>query len=62
MVTRQVSSALLGCRKKVFESARHMWCLVATHLSSCHGMMMLLGQQLGDALPEDLLRAGKEIG
>ena len=34
---RQESSALVGCRKKVFENARHMWFLVAAHLSSCHG-------------------------
>ena len=34
MVARQESSALLGCRKKVFENARQMWFLVA-HLSSC---------------------------
>ena len=37
MVARQESSALLGCRKKVFENARQMWFLVAAHLSSCHG-------------------------
>ena len=37
MVARQESSALLGCRKKVFENARQMWLLVAAHLSSCHG-------------------------
>ena len=29
MVARQESSALLGCRKKVFENARQMWFLVA---------------------------------
>ena len=27
MVARQESSALLGCRKKVFENARQMWFL-----------------------------------
>ena len=37
MVARQESSALLGCRKKVFENACQMWFLVAAHLSSCHG-------------------------
>ena len=37
MVARQESSALLGCRKKVFENARQTWFLVAAHLSSCHG-------------------------
>ena len=37
MVARQESSALLGCRKKVFENAHQMWFLVAAHLSSYHG-------------------------
>ena len=64
MVARQESSALLGCRKKVFENARQMWFLVAAHLSSCHG-----GCGHDDApwsaawrcISKDLLRAGKEV-
>ena len=64
MVARQESSALLGCRRKVFENARQMWFLVAAHLSSCHG-----GCGHNDApwsaawrcISKDNLRAGKEI-
>ena len=64
MVARQESSALLGCRKKVFENARQMWFLVAAHLSSCHG-----GCGHDDApwsaacrcITKDFLMEGKEI-
>ena len=64
MVARQESSALLGCRKKVFENARQMWFLVAAHLSSCHG-----GCGHDDApwsaacrcITKDFLMEGKEL-
>ena len=61
MVVRQESSALLGCRKKVFENTRQMWFLVAAHLSSCRCGCDAPWSAAGDAFPEDLLRAVKEL-
>ena len=51
MVARQESSALLGCRKKVFENACQMWFLVSAVAMVDVVTMMHLGQQLVDALP-----------
>ena len=64
MVARQESSALLGCRKKVFENARQMWFLVAAHLSSCHGGCGhddALWSAAWQCITKYFLMAGKEI-
>ena len=63
MVARQESSALLGCRKKVFENARQMWFLVSAVAMVDVVTMMHLGQQLVDALPRIslLVMEGKEL-